>query len=483
MPDDPTIPTTPFAPTTPPTVTIADVTEAETNFKEQAKQTTAGQKESGWFSNIWAQFWAAVADGLSVFMTQLARLADAMFALMAKFIHEAQGEGNPEFWELTGKIVEDLTGVEVDTDKLKTAFFGSGRLAAMDELGKGIFNLLAEEFLTPASEISPGLKPRNLSTGIGALPSKPISPEQGVEAARRFLGFAMSWAIREANVAVLGEMIGFGQIENFREYGAGMSRNMGLGRLMRLALRPLIDITVSQPLEWALNMQYRPKLLGPGDLRRMLALELLSEEAARDELRKQGYSEPRITALLQTAIKTVGDTDLERLVRYGHLDLNDELAELRLTGYDVRRAGFIQIGNELARADSRVNSFLGLLRSRLADGVIDFATFSEALDSLPMGQQEKKWERVTAEIEVGLPRRQLTLSQMREAFLHGTIDVTEWRAYLRRVGYSADDEKILTIELLLDAKAEAERLALKAEREAAKKAAAEAAAQKKQQQP
>jgi hypothetical protein len=483
MPDDtPTTPTTPPPPTTP-FQGPGDQGVSPFDPTAGAISTLLNIIKAGGFSKFWAQFWASRADAVHTSIAWAASLVDKMFVLMGEFIKEAQGEKNPEFWELVGVIIEDLTGVEVDKEKLKTAFYGSGRLAAMDEVGKSIFNLLAEEFLTPASEVTPGLKPRNLASGIGALPAKPLSPEQGVEAARRFLGFAMSMAIRAGNVAVLGELAGLTQIENFREYGEGLARNLGLGRLMRLALKPLIDVTVAQPLEWALNLQYRPKLLGVGDLRKMIDLGLVSELDAKEELARQGYSPLKITALLQLAQKTVGDADLERLVRFEKITLNDELDELRTAGYDVRRAGFIQIGNELQRADGRINSFLSFLRSRLADGIIDLPTFSDTLNSLPLGELEKKWERVTAEVEIALPRKNLSLGQMREAFIHGTIDVSELEDFLIRVGYGANDRQILIIEALLDLKDEKQRLKLKREREATREAAREAAAQKAAQQP
>jgi hypothetical protein len=433
--------------------------------------------EAGEPSGFWATFWASIADGVAFVIAAVIALVDQFFALFAQFFRAAQGDQNPAFWDLTAAIVEDLTGVPVDAEKLKGKVFGSGRLAGMNELGSNIFNLLANEFLQTEAQGAAAEAATARGSGIGGLPAKPLTPEQGVDAARRFLGFVMSFSVQEANVAVLGELASLGFIENFREFGAGMARNLSLGRLSRAALRPLVDHLVGDPLEWAINKQYRPKLLGPGPATRAWLAGHMTAQELRDELALQGFSESKISAVISENLKDLSPVQIGALLSVGAISEQDARVLLA-------RAGFNQEMSELyfeAEAAIAIQATRASITSRVLSGFLDGEINSDELDGVlvRLGVPEKLRTRfigMAGELS-RLPRRTLSLAQMRESFIHGTVDVTEFEDYLIRVGYRQDDRKILIIETLLDLEDEQQRLKLKAEREAARdRARAEAAA-------
>src|SRR5712692_2778365 len=185
------------------TPTLPPVPPEQTTVEEQSLEEAriATRSGKGMWAALWGALWAAVVDGLSVVITGLIRVVDKLFALLGQFIKKGQGEENPEFWELVASIITDLTGVEVDAEALKAARFGGGRLDAMAATGATIFDLLGQEFLAEeGQEIGAKLGPA-ASPGSSALPDGTLSPEQGVRAAKRFLGFAMSFAVRAGNVS------------------------------------------------------------------------------------------------------------------------------------------------------------------------------------------------------------------------------------------------------------------------------------------
>jgi hypothetical protein len=471
---DPDIPVSP----TPIRVTVTDVADHEVDPKQRAKLEVAGYKESGWAQALFAALWASVIDGLLLLVSLWGRVANFLLAAIARIVREAQGEEHPEFWEFVGKLVEDLTGIEVDTDKLKTAYFGSGRIAGMNELGKGIFNLLAEEFLLTEEQSLPGMHHPRAHGGIGDLPTVGLSPRQGVDAARRFLGFAMSWAVREGNVAALGEVAGLGAIENFRQYGVAMSRNIGIGRLVRMALRPLVDVTVATPLEWALNKQYRPKLLTPASATHAWLAGKFTAEQLLEECRLQGYSEDRISALITQAIRDLTPHQIGALLSTAQITEEDARTYLKRTGYNDENVDLYFRAEEAIALQGAQQILLSRGLNELVEGSLEPSEFDALMDRIGFTEAfKRKMSSVAGEL-TRMPRKSVSWGEMRKAFLDGITDIREVEDYLIRTGYRQSDRQLRLIQLLTDGKKKAEADKARAEREAEREAKRAAAAAK-----
>src|SRR5260370_36834842 len=193
--------------------------DAQTIDKLAAK----GYEDAGWFGKLWRPLFRGAGSYLLDAIDVVAFVVDKIFALMGKFFSRAQGEQNPAFWELVAAVTEDITGVHVDADKLKNTRHGSGRIDVMEEVGRQIFDLLAQEFLTPPGTTRAGPQTFTPWSRVGGRPGCKNSPVQGVEAARRFLGYAMAFAVRDANVGVLGELGTVGYLKNLRDFVATLA--------------------------------------------------------------------------------------------------------------------------------------------------------------------------------------------------------------------------------------------------------------------
>jgi hypothetical protein len=459
-------------PTPPPVPTTLG--DADALVIEQLR--VEGQKKGGWFARFWATMWASVVSGLLDAIDLLVFVVDKLFVLLAKFFKRAQGEENPAFWELVAAITEDITGIKVDGEKLKASFFGSGRINAMEEVGRGMFDLLAQEFLTPPGQATTGLISPLTGAGIAGLPAFTLSPEQGVEAARRFMGFGMTFAVREANVGVLAEMGSIGFLKNFRDYGENMVANLAIGRLMRIALRPLMQVTIADPLTEALNKQYRPKVLSAAQLVTIFHHGGIAQEDILEALARQGYSDRAIAALLETEKTHITADDLELLRRFGLISTADAVAKLTAQGFSVDDAETLLKVIDLRRLDTIARAQADLYQKQFEDGVLDSDLLRASLESLPLTDDEKHLRQVLAATRVELPRKFPTLAQMTSALEEGIVTVGEYDEFLVREGYGPDDAVILRLlALLKTAKAEearaaaAERAKARAEKQAAKK--------------
>src|SRR5713226_10095674 len=314
------------------------------------------RKAGGGWSGFWAALWSSIGMGLIWIITLVARLIDIVFARVAVGFAAAQGEGNPEFWDLVAAVTTDITGVEVDAEELKKTRQGAGRINVMEKVGAQIFDLLAQEFVTPPGKVTAGKQTFQPGSGIGGLPAFTISPEQGVEAARRFMGYGMSFAVREANVGVMGEVLSVGFLKNFRDYGENMVANLAIGRLMRIALRPLMTTLIADPLNQALNKQYHPKLLNESQVVTLFNHGLIDQATLFEELERQGSDAQRIRALVEVLKTHISPDDLELLWRYGVLSRGDAASKLTAQGFSVDDAELHLKVIDLRRLDSIVRA-------------------------------------------------------------------------------------------------------------------------------
>src|SRR5258708_38259206 len=212
----------PLLPTT--DVNISDVVDHEVDPRKKAELEALGKKDAGDHNAFWAARSGHITDAPALVATIIAGFVDAVLAPLTGLLTAAQGEKNSSFFDLSAKVLEDLTGVEVDAEALKQSAFGSGRLAGMKTFGGDLFDTLEEEF-KPAS--------RQL-------------PEGDAGPAKAFLVFLMNFAIRQGNVETILSLIPeeYRYGDGIRAYGELMAKNLGLGRMARQALKPLIQVLV-----------------------------------------------------------------------------------------------------------------------------------------------------------------------------------------------------------------------------------------------
>lgn len=436
MPD----PLDPFQEVPPTTVTINDVTQQEVDPRAKAKLEALGQKDAGWFSNIWAHFWASVKDGGMYVATEFSSGLDEVLAWVADWFRKAQGEQNSSFYDLSAAILGDLTGVEVDAEALKQSAFGSGRLAAMQTFGADLYTLLEEEF-----------KP----TG-GNLEDGDAGP------AERFIGFLMNFSVRQGNVEALCAMLPeeFRIGEGFRAYGELMAKNLGLGRLARRALQPLIQILVSDPLMYKLQEQYRPKRIGATPAIKKFFRDPTFETQLRKELGQEGYTDDRINDLIDDLRPLLSPADIFTAVfRTGqtvsdNFGLGDSFYETQL-----KRHGYT--ANDIATLVQANRPFLNKaeIGELFTNGIIDHDVASGFMAKLGYDNDTAELVLRAHSLQHQHPKH-LGLSELRKAFHNNVIDLLELKAQLSSQGYSDDDVQIITLDLLQPATGKVRQLSL-----------------------
>jgi hypothetical protein len=425
----------------PPTdVKVTDVVDHEVDPRKRAQLEALGRKDAGDHNAHWAARAAHITDGAGTAISLLTGLVDSVLTQIVKLLTAAQGEKNSSFYDLAAAALHDLTGVEVDAEALKNTTFNSGRLAGMEKFGGDLYDLLESEFKPESGNLEEGSS----------------------DAAKTFLGFLMNFAIRQGNIETILSMIPeeYRLADGARAYGELMAKNLGLGRMARRALQPLIQILVADPLMYKLQEQYRPKRLGPSPAIKKFFRDPNFEQQMRKELAQEGYTDARINDLIDELRPLLSPRELiEHAFRSGTAEVgsgvpgSSEIADqLSQRGYGandiVRLVGISR--PVLDKNEIGVLFTNGVIEHEIASGYLSKLGFDSETGELVLRAHSLTHQHA----------RRLGLAELKRAFHDSVIDLLELKAHLSADGYSDDDIQIVTLDLLQPATGKVRQLSL-----------------------
>lgn len=399
---------------------------------------------------------AAAARGGSPALRTLATCIDSGLSIMLGLQTAMQGEGTTGFFQFLASLLSDLLGVEVSAGSMQAAFASGGRVAGMEAAGKGLSDLLIKE-LTASQE-------------------GPLQPSTaGVET---FLGFVLAFTVREANIEFLSSLaehipiIGqYLKFDDSREYAVRMAENLGLGRMTRLALRPLFNVLAVNPATWALNQRYRPTHFKEADVIRFAKRGIIDRPAALTQLAQLGYSDADSARLLDELLHGLAPDDLIDAEAETLITRQQSIDYLVGYGWTADEAK-----NSMAAADRRrlrphYRTILDHVFSGVVGGFISVehaiglpvtsAIFTEGstqivpaqvggiVGRLYLSDAEKQVIAYAIQVIGSLPRALLTVTELKTAWQGGYIDLEMWTTQMRRHGYDDDSLGVLMEEMLL----------------------------------
>lgn len=260
---------------------------------------------------------------------------------------------------------------------------------------------------------------------------------------------------------------------------------LGIGRLVRRALTPLVNATATIPMTWATNKTYRPKLLAESTALRQFLRGSWDWVDAEEELARMGYTSERMDALLNELSKFMSASECWRLMRAGQLSRADAIQHLRDSGdtqdLATARITLEQIAEitafETAMADAAVTAYA---ERRIDDAILGQYTAGTTID-----EQHGAQLRELAAAKRQLRTKGLTPAEALACVEAGILNVIDYRNALIRDGY--DDDSVTALELLARTKLDASKTAaehkqvLADQKAADAKTKADAAAAKKAQ--
>jgi hypothetical protein len=444
-------------------VSVGEVGQQEIDPKNAGFLFAQGQSDTGWPEHLALAIWLGFVKSLQTAISLMASVIDSLLSLLGQFFLAAQANNTPGFYNLTADLITDLTGIEVDGGALFDRYQKRGRIAAMQATGGAFVDMLASEFAGVTQTENGGVFHVGKGEGVGGLPAIKITPESGMNAARAFLGFAMSFAVREGNTDFFASLIPFGIGEGYKSFAEDLSKSLGLGRLTRLALKPLFQNLVAIPMTWAFNKQYTPTLLSPAEAIRAQIATLMASQDVNEELLRHGLSTTKqdILAALHAKWPDAKQQFLVEAIGQQNAQTTDTF--LSLLGYTERGRETLRIAEENDFARRLAFELAHTLVHQVLTGAIDGSTYSAVLGKLPLSDKEASaLEDMVTEL-LSHPRKRLTFAQMTTAFVDGVVSVDEVANFLHEEGYREDDIAILLqIDLLKLKAANAKAAAKKA---------------------
>jgi hypothetical protein len=378
---------------------------------------------------------------------------------MAKGMAGAEDKVAPAFADMAAAAASDIFGVNVPRSAFTSARGGAARTAGGAALGRGFMDLMRGQgtTLTPSDEPA----------------ARYVTAVAGMALEDWFKG----WLFEVLSSLV--PQVDIGKIETYGALGDKMSNMLGMTGVSRRVFRPIVDATIITPLEWSTNKAYRPRLLTHGDVARQLARGKWTRSQAIEELARQGFSDDRIDAMLNSVAKFRTPADAFRLSRAGVWSAGQAVQHLKDQGYDTDGATDELTLERLRAVESFDRAMAGAgvdgyVAGRLAEGEL-----GGFLNGVTISPQEKAqlFELAAARRIAG--RRPLSASEAEACAKAKIISIGDYRRALVREGRT--DDAVAALELLLrfeidKAKAiadhrrdmEAERAREKAAREAAR---------------
>jgi hypothetical protein len=411
---------------------------------------------------------------------------DELVALGVGFVGSSATRNQPGFWVLIGELISDLLGVTLDGSQLYRDMQNKGTLPAMRGVGASLINLFVGEFTGTASGAGGNVSfSSNVNPATG-LPAATLTPAGGIKAAQALMGFVLSSAVRQGNldaisgaieeIPVIGGLI-TGHIEKYSE---AMRANLGIGRMLRFALRPIFGMLIADEIKKAINMEYRPKGFNAAEATRALLAGGYTRPQFLTDLSHEGYTDARADMLLAFHTVNPGIKELLTLRAAGVLGDNVFDAWLGRHGYDAGGAALTRQASDLEPARKLSLALAehymlewskGLLTTQALRGFIDgLKTAGFLLTPGEVAALENLTNLFTT--VHGLRVRHLSLFELKKAYLDGTITLQEYAAHATQLGFVDTDVQILEIDLLVDAKKAQEAAAAKAAAAAARAAKA-----------
>jgi hypothetical protein len=265
------------------------------------------------------------------------------------------------------------------------------------------------------------------------------------------MGYLLGFSVREGNIAFLTSILpeAVEPFSEMKEYGEMMARCLGFGRMARQALHPLIQTLITDPLQWYVNQQYAPKLLGEGLAVRAYNRGKIDGPTFATEMAYAGYNTTRSAVLQEDSLTHLSAADAWTLYKNQKYSSEQLQGVYQNNGMDPSTSGDwieSQILNECA---PWITALIQDWKSQTLAGYVTLAQFEGFVDTLNWPTDVANALKNAVGQICELPRKKLTLAEVQSALVEGLVDSTYLQTFLKNEGYSSDDQLTLYYQTLI----------------------------------
>jgi len=314
---------------------------------------------------------------------------------------------DPQVGELSVTVLNEFLGTDFGTVQLPMGLGTGDHLTRARAIGALLYSQLESEF-APA--------------GGGA-----IVPNTAP--AQTFSGLAINFGLASGIMGVIGGMVPLAHMDELRELGEEVAQNIGLGRLVRRALQPLIQILVANPLTWAINTKYTPTQFPEALLVNPYLATSLPTDQLYNAMHLLGYSNDKIAAFIAMHQKRLTLADVKLLVDNGLWTQSQADSYVATLGWPTSLEPTVQTIEELREERNWITKLVDELGTELKAGRLTLDEFDSVVDGLPISQGIRNIIKGTAAykskaMHAARPH-QLSGGELFYLFAAGLVDATD----------------------------------------------------------
>jgi len=407
-------------------------------------------------ATVFAALVLVLAVLVSVALGVIFRIGAQVAALFLETMEEARHDNQDALNTLIAASMSDLLSVPIDGSDIPSGGDAQQQLDRARVIGGKLHELLIQEF------------------GGGGGPEG----VNGEQAARAFTGFNINFSTSAAFLSIITEIESLGYFKQFREIGEMMAQGLGLGRLHRAALRPLVDHLITKPYDRQLGARYRQARMTPQQIVNAFQGARVDSVKLHDTLAEAGYTDEDITIVTDLLTRKLAPADLAQLERAGRTTREAAITALSLEGYSPADADGLMLGQQLARDETLQAQYIHEAFTLARNRLMTEADFQAVLDSITMPESEKQLWAQRLSLHLLHPSKRVSIAQLVYLGEHNQITDAEVDAWVEAEGYTPEDAGLIHLYVLgkeLD-KSAADALKAKKAADAAQKAKDKAAA-------
>jgi hypothetical protein len=451
---------------------------------QSGKNHAIGVAASGIIGQLVAAFWHGMHLDITGSINSFIGAYDDGVALVAELVSQSSTRNTPGFWDAVGSLLSDLLGITLDGQTLFGQLTTRGTLPAMQAVGGSLIDLLIGEFTGTATGQGGMIQYSTNPDPATGLPPASLSPAQGLLGAKALMGFVLTSAIRQANVDGLVDAIPFGLGAPFEKFSEGVRTNLGIGRMMRFALKPIFKVLIADQMARGMNATYTPALLSAEEAFAAFDQGIFTQAQLAQELAWHGYSVERWGALEWKGRSVPSRDELRGLHVLGVINDGDYYTWMRRTGYVDTVTQLLDQWEDLKPARTAVLKECSTMAAKYLTGSIpsdQFTAFLQAMQTRIGGQpmltpgEVAAFSNLPSLTAKGAKLLHLPFATLTTMYEDGVITLQDFQSEVTARGYSADQVQELTLLLLIKAKAAQEKAALAAAKAAVAAGTASAA--------
>jgi hypothetical protein len=290
-----------------------------------------------------------------------------------------------------------------------------------------------------------------------------ISPATGAQNAERVIGFNLSTALEGWLEGLLGPGFLHDWIPTYADLDDVISQNLGLGRLTRRVLTPLMNALIVTPYTQHLNATFRPSIYSESQAVRAMNRGQLTEPEYYDLMARLGWDREK-AGELRVILGPVASLDQIRgFLELGLVDSAGAKALISAQGYDPNTAGLLLQNIRQDRIRTLRTEAVSVARAMFAARELTEGELDETLSAAGLTALERDAVKVVAGLQRSRPTA-VPRGTMEDAYELDLISSAELTGFYEHEGYSARSREIM-LGLVLKKKAVA--LEAKAKRDSA----------------